>query len=155
MKKSGKEDYSTFDAIRILGLKRDRLKDWIMQGFIVPTHQEKVARGMKSYFDRWGLYMISLFHYLVTHGIVRDQAAKWIMELTEHKKLMEKESSELRASKADYVIIKRKNDEIMQGSITWGKFEVSPKEDVDDMFIIKFSNIVKSVDMAIEKANQK
>jgi hypothetical protein len=141
------EDFTTFDVCRILNLKRDRLKDWIERGFIVPAAQEDVARGKKSYFDKWGLYMIKLFHHVVTNGIAREQAAKWIKELTEYKD----QQSELDPLDSNFLMIKRIQTEVVEQSITWGPSKViDSSEDIDDAYIVNFKKIRQAVDSALE-----
>lgn len=68
--------YTTFDIIKKLGIKRERLKNWIMSGYIIPAFQSEIGQGKKSYFTKWQLYVIKLFEYFVENGISRQKAAE-------------------------------------------------------------------------------
>lgn len=77
------EYYTTFDVVKIIGIKMERLQDWMKRGYIRPTYQEPVGRGMKNYFSRIQLYVIKTFHYLVDNGITRKEAADWTKDIEE------------------------------------------------------------------------
>jgi hypothetical protein len=62
----------------------ERLQDWMKRGFIKPTRQARVSRGLKSYFDRLQLCIIKTFHYLVENGINRQEAARWTLNIHKH-----------------------------------------------------------------------
>ena len=71
---------TTFDIADKLGIKRERLKNWLTEGYITPTFQVDIKRGKKSYFDRWQVYLIKFFAQLIEKGILRDVAASLIGE---------------------------------------------------------------------------
>ena len=145
------DDFTTFQTKKILKLKRDRLKDWIMRGYIIPTRQEEIKIGMKSYFDRWGLYMIKLFHHLVSNGVAREQAAEWIRELAKYKDEQIKPDPLI----ADFLMIKRKGSKVVDKTIHWGPSGViHPGEDLDDAYIVNFLKIREAVDSAIEEIGE-
>lgn len=75
------ESFTTFDVIKILNIKLERLQDWMKRGYIKPTYQEPLGKRMKSYFDRLQLYSIQTFKYLVENGITRKEAAEWTGEI--------------------------------------------------------------------------
>jgi len=81
---SAKHEFTTFDVVKIVGIKMERLQDWMKRGFIRPTRQVPVSRGLKSYFDRLQLYIIETFHYLVENGINRQEAAQWTLNIHKH-----------------------------------------------------------------------
>ncbi len=65
------EEYTIFDVVRIIGIKMERLQDWLKRGFIKPVRRERMARGMKNYFGRLERYVIKALRYLVENGITR------------------------------------------------------------------------------------
>ncbi|WP_319407472.1 MerR family transcriptional regulator [uncultured Desulfosarcina sp.] len=67
--------YTTFDVVKIIGIKMERLQDWIKRGFIKPSSEEKVGRGIKRYFSKLDLYFIKTFQGLVENGITRQEAS--------------------------------------------------------------------------------
>jgi hypothetical protein len=75
------ESFTTFDIVKRLGIKRERLKDWIGRGFIRPSIQKAKGVGTKSLFDRMDLYFIKLFEFLVKAGLSREVASKQAMTL--------------------------------------------------------------------------
>ncbi len=77
-------EFTTFDVVKIVGIKMERLQDWMKRGFIKPTRQERISRGLKSYFDRLQLYIIETFHYLIQNGINRQEAAQWTLNIHKH-----------------------------------------------------------------------
>jgi len=79
-----KDEFTTFEVVKIVGIKLERLQDWMKRGFIKPTHQVRISRGLKSYFDRLQLYIIETFHYLVQNGINRQEAAQWTLNIHKH-----------------------------------------------------------------------
>lgn len=78
------DEYTTFDIKRIIGIKMERLQDWMKKGFVKPSRQESVARGKKSYFSLTDLYLIKTFQFLINNGIQRKVAAKWLDDVREH-----------------------------------------------------------------------
>jgi hypothetical protein len=75
-----KEVFTTFDIRENLGIKIDRLKDWMNRGFISPSIQKATGQGTKNLFSRWDLYSIKLFQYLIDRGFSRKDAAESIKD---------------------------------------------------------------------------
>lgn len=65
------EYYTTFDAAKILGIKRTRIQEWIDSGFIKP-HQRSVGKGDKTLFTHIDLCNIQLMAMLTKEGISRN-----------------------------------------------------------------------------------
>ena len=122
--KTVREEYSTFDIKRKLGIKIDRLKDWMNRGFIEPSIQKASGQGTKNLFNRFDLYMIKLLEYLINRGFSRKESARIVRELVkgtgylihpewssdkkkEIKELYDKELK--RARSANYLQISRLN----------------------------------------------
>ena len=69
-----KEEFSTFDIIRILDILRERLQVWMNRGFISPSIQVAKGKGSKNIFSRWDLYGIALFYKVTQSGVNRKEA---------------------------------------------------------------------------------
>jgi hypothetical protein len=75
--------FTTSDITR-LGVKRERLKDWLERGFIEPSIQKADGQGTKNYFSILDLYAIMLFETLTRHGFSRFDTGlriKWFFKL--------------------------------------------------------------------------
>jgi hypothetical protein len=68
------ERYTTTDVAKI-GVKRERLKEWMGQGYIQPSIQKASGTGTWNLFSRNDLYMIKLFVFLLARGFSRKEAA--------------------------------------------------------------------------------
>ncbi|MBC8179712.1 MerR family transcriptional regulator [candidate division KSB1 bacterium] len=66
------KDYTSTDIAK-LGIKRERLKEWMARGFIKPRVPAK-GPGTKNLFSLSDLYLIKLFEYLVGRGFSRENA---------------------------------------------------------------------------------
>jgi hypothetical protein len=70
----------TTSNITKLGIKRERLKDWMERGFIEPSIQKAEGQGTKNLFSIFDLYTIMLFNTLIEYGFSRQDAGfriKW------------------------------------------------------------------------------
>lgn len=72
----GKE-FSSFEVMRMLDVKRERLREWMNQGFTVPMLSARGA-GTKAVFSIMDVYKIAVFKRLVESGINRKRAAEWV-----------------------------------------------------------------------------
>lgn len=75
----GKKEFSSFEVMKLLKVKRERLREWINQGFTVPMVAAKGA-GTKAVFSIMDIYKIAVFKRLVDSGISRSRAAIWVKE---------------------------------------------------------------------------
>ena len=76
-RKPTKEQFSTFDVVKITGINRETLQDWIERRLIIPSIKRANGVGTKSLFSREDLYRIKLFYELInTYGMKRQYAAK-------------------------------------------------------------------------------
>jgi hypothetical protein len=75
--RSGKKEFSTFQVMKILKVRRERLREWMSQGFISPMLSAKGA-GTKAIFSIVDVYKVAVFKRLVDAGLNRRIAAKWI-----------------------------------------------------------------------------
>lgn len=67
--------YSTLQVCKVLGINRERLRDWMVQGVIRPTLTIPDPRGTKSLFTESDIVGIALFKKLVDQGYKRDLLA--------------------------------------------------------------------------------
>jgi len=80
--KTSTNTFTTFDIKEKLGLKIDRLKDWMQRGYIEPSIQKAEGMGTKNIFSLFDLYLIKLFHHLVSvRGISRKNAGTIIRDI--------------------------------------------------------------------------
>lgn len=71
-----KTEFTTFDIINSLGIPRGRLREWINEGFVVPSVQKAEGVGTKAIFDMVDIVGLVLFKHLIeSHKIVRSEAA--------------------------------------------------------------------------------
>ncbi|CAB5110516.1 hypothetical protein D3OALGA1CA_1996 [Olavius algarvensis associated proteobacterium Delta 3] len=70
--------FSTFDALKILMIKRGRLVQWMRDGYLPVGTQVSWGSGVKTVFKAVDLYAICLFKNLVEMGLSRDLASKYI-----------------------------------------------------------------------------
>jgi hypothetical protein len=75
--------YTSTDILK-LGIKRERLKDWIERGLVQPSIQKAAGQGTTHLFSIYDLYLIKLFERLVSRGLSRIDAElriRWLSEL--------------------------------------------------------------------------
>jgi hypothetical protein len=71
----------TTSNITNIGIKRERLKDWMERGFVEPSIQKAEGQGTKNLFSIFDLYTIMLFKTLIKYGFSRQDAGfriKWV-----------------------------------------------------------------------------
>jgi hypothetical protein len=91
------KEFSTFDIMKLLVIKRERLREWMNQGFITPTIPAD-GIGSKAIFSILDIYKIAVFKILVDAGMNRRKASTWVKE---NPKL----GNERDAEKLTYVIV--------------------------------------------------
>jgi hypothetical protein len=67
--------HTTFTIKKKLGIKIDRLKDWMDRGFIKPSIKLASGPGTKNLFSIEDLYRIKLFKLLIEKGFNRETAS--------------------------------------------------------------------------------
>ena len=163
--------YTTFDIVRILGMKRVTLQSWIDAGFIKPSFRSEEGRGpgLKSYFTLFQLYLIRLFQVLIFNGFSRKDAGKWVKILDEDERLKKSKGNKneenfitiFRGKDTGFDVwlpsyLKTSSDPLDLGSyqlptiqIGRMKYEDLRTEDYDLVLVINFAKIKKAVDFAI------
>jgi len=69
-----RDEFTTFDIIKALGIPRERLQDWINRDFIKPTIPAE-GQGTKAIFTIADVYCIALFSDFLTVGFNRKTAS--------------------------------------------------------------------------------
>lgn len=76
-----RDEFTTFDIINKLGIPRGRLREWVNEGFIVPSVQKAEGVGTKALFDRVDIIALVIFKHLIeAHKIARSEAALIVNE---------------------------------------------------------------------------
>ena len=73
------EEFSTFDIVKALEIPRERLRDWMNRGFVIPT-QKAQGQGTKAIFSREDVYAVALFQNLIQRGFKRKEASNIVNE---------------------------------------------------------------------------
>jgi hypothetical protein len=70
--------FSIVDIVKRLGIPRERLQDWMNRCFVFTSDQEAAGQRTKAIFNRFDVYGIALFEYLVKERFFpREKAAKF------------------------------------------------------------------------------
>jgi hypothetical protein len=171
--KNLKATFTTFDIVRILSVKRVTLQAWLNAEFIKPAFKSEAGRGpgKKSYFNRFQLYLIRLFQVLISNGIARKDAAKWIQILDKDER--SKKSTKAKENEENFITVFRGKDidgEWLPGYLKTSyepldlehyrlptvvigrvKYEGLKPQDYDFALTINFAKVKKAVDFAINE----
>lgn len=71
-----KKQFSTFDIIKALGIKRERLRAWMKKGYVYP-HMPSPGQGQSALFTIYEVFGIALFDKLLKNGFKRETAAEY------------------------------------------------------------------------------
>jgi hypothetical protein len=72
-----RENFSTLDIVKALSIPRERLRDWMNNGFVIPTISSQ-GQGTKAVFTRNDVYLAALFVDLLKKGFKRYNASDLI-----------------------------------------------------------------------------
>ena len=78
-----RNEFSTLDIVKALGIPRERLRDWMNHGYIKPTTPAK-GQGTKAIFTRKDVYGVLLFSNLLEKGFKRETASKHFHKIIEN-----------------------------------------------------------------------
>lgn len=67
-----RDEFSTLDIVKALGIERERLREWMNRSFVKPTISAQ-GQGTKALFSRRDVYRVELFRQLLEEGFDRDQ----------------------------------------------------------------------------------
>ena len=79
-----RSEFSTLDICKALGIQRERLRDWMTQGHIKPTHPA-TGQGTKAIFTRQAVYCVALFIKMINGGFNRNTAKMYIEKMKQEK----------------------------------------------------------------------
>ena len=72
------EGWTTFQIEKELGIKRTRLQEWLVRGFIKPSIHKSTRIGDKNLFSPKDIFDLGRFIFLVEAGVTRKLASKMI-----------------------------------------------------------------------------
>ena len=78
-----KDEYSTIDVANIFDMPVGRFREWLNNGFIIPSVQQADGPGTKNIFNFADLLLIAVLKKLVESGLSRESAAKYVNLLKE------------------------------------------------------------------------
>jgi len=152
--------YSTIDISKALNIPRERLRDWMVRGFIKPS-LPSTSKGTIAIFIRTDVVCVALFMKLITKGFKREVAAEYVDLLIEKPGL---------TNSINFIMLKsvvRNSDLKIESFISYGpgplKLHIDKDRNVntsiadriieadewDDIQIINVVNIHKEVDAAL------
>ena len=73
--------YSTLDITKALSIPRERLRDWMVRGFIIPS-LPSTSKGTIAIFTKDDVLCVALFQKLIDLGYKRENAGEYIDILT-------------------------------------------------------------------------
>lgn len=68
-----RDEFSTLDIVKALGIERECLREWMNRSFIKPTISAQ-SQGKKAVFTRLDVYRVELFRQLVAEGLDRNRS---------------------------------------------------------------------------------
>lgn len=156
------EEFSTFDIIKALKIPRERLRDWMVRKFIVPTTKAQ-GPGTKAIFTREDVYAVALFQNLIQRGFKRKEASSIVKNWLHYDALADFSFLFFRYKKSDaglshihFGIAHELSDRPcwfdLKAGVVEPELQVDPwpqDEDWDYMFFINFKKIRKSIDAAL------
>ena len=66
--------YTTPELIKVIGVTRARLQQWVERGYVGPSIQKASGQGVKNLYSVGDLYKIAIFKHLIEFGFSRDRA---------------------------------------------------------------------------------
>ena len=149
------ETYSTFDIVGGMGIKIERLKDWMRRGYIQPSIQVAQGSGTKNLFNQKDLYQLGLFIFLINRGFSREEAAKHaravhrIIEPAWEDEDMGKE--ETLKSEGFLTLAYREGNFCSGGMVknTGDTIAVEADENCDEVLLVNYGKLCQQVDGAV------
>lgn len=92
--------YTTKDITKNLEIPMQRLRMWLLNGFITPSIPSE-GQGKKAFFSKSDLYAISLFVKLLNKGFKRELAAEYIKSFQDSAEILQLSSYLLFITKMD------------------------------------------------------
>ena len=154
--------YSTLDVVQALNIPRERLRDWMIRGFIKPS-LPSTGKGTISIFTKVDVFGVALFEKLLEKGFKREVAAEYIKIVVSQNlcrvlnfilfKFVIRDGQ--RVIDVEYQIgdgsLKVEIDEKGNAKISMGPFEKPITEEWEDIHILNIGNLFKEVGVALDK----
>jgi hypothetical protein len=84
-----RNEFSTLDIVAAIGIPRERLRDWMNRGFVVPSISAK-GQGTKAVFTRNDIYYLAVFDKLLQYGLKRKTASSLVRKIKQQEDLTPK-----------------------------------------------------------------
>ena len=138
--------FTTFDIASKLDIKRERLKNWLKSGYVIPSFQVELPQGKKSYFNKFSLYMIKLFEFLIKNGVSRQEAAE---RINSNSVLVMDAIKRNNLDLVDFIALTKTSDPAFPYGMKFGKKNITriSWSQYDSVLIINFAKIRKEVDI--------
>ena len=136
--------YSTFDAIKIFGMKWGRLKSWIEEAYISPRYSVHEKRGKKSYFTERQLYAIRVFEKVVDFGISRKIASMCFYSFDQAWK-------QKVDTNVDFIIFELEDGLISAIDFHAGEINLAACDNYGDLLMMDFRAIYRDIKSGLEK----
>ena len=159
--KRSRDAYTTFDIVEKLGIKRDRLNDWLTRGYITPSIQRASGQGTKNLFSRFDLYLIKVFEHMLSRGFSREVSTDKIKSLRETVKIFpdprlvpkyiafgETFSREVREGLDGEKAVRTKVVCVILNNLSEGRLE--HMKDCDDVYIVNLRKLTSEVNRVLK-----
>ena len=73
-----KNVFTTGDVVKVTGLARPRIQEWISRGYIKPSISSHGSHGNPNLWNRQDVYELLIFRQLVDRGFSRKEVVKMI-----------------------------------------------------------------------------
>jgi DNA-binding transcriptional MerR regulator len=157
------EAFTTTDISKILGIKRERVKNWLTEGYISPSIQTGEGPGTKHLFSRADLYIMRLFEYLLERGFSRSDASQRIKKVYDACMAeFEHEDQSNSIYRWNFIALRNTSGNPKEEVFHYFAFDDKHSmeapisslldEECDDIVIINFGKIRRNVDIEIEYA---
>ena len=147
--------FSTGDVVKITGVSRSKLQQWIESGFLEPSaqkasNQETSDHETRTLWNTTDLYTIAIFKKIVESGLTRGKVSEFLSKgiLAEYK-----------VEETYFVLWIREGDRMERAALLTNTGKVNlvhvaeslNMPDFDDAYIMNFHKLKKEVDDAIFK----
>jgi len=156
--------FTSFQAIKILDIKKECLQEWLFKDFIKPE-VPATGRGTKNYFSKKNLYEIALFSYLLGKGLSRKEASKILRtNIMDPFTQLDKKAMKMLQKNIPFksisplLIIYKSGKKYISEAIFDNELIFSVEEDIvqkniDEIQIINIGKLIKKVNAAIRSMN--
>jgi len=162
-----RNEFSTFDLIKVLKIPRERLREWMKRDYVRPSRKAE-GQGDKASFTLEDVYSVALFRRLVDFGFSRNLAGEFV------RGFIAEDRDSPKRQKSEFIIFRITKDKIStqtlaSGSWKWdinsGSILLGPiplaklkkvsgvpffcSEEWDQVHIVNYNGLKKEVDEAL------